>query len=76
MDALDGPIDYVHLDEMDWAMFQAIGFLEEARRAEDEKKMEDYLKLASRAMRCALEMHIIWLQQQEDKHDAVPSNND
>ena len=76
MAAPDGSIDYAHLDEMDWAMFQAIGFLEEARRAEDEEKMEFHLKLASRAMRCALEMHIIWLQQQEDKHDVVSSDND
>ena len=49
--------DYLFLDTMEEVLWMTLEFVEEARHAKDDVTLGAYLKMASRAMRCALEMY-------------------
>jgi hypothetical protein len=49
--------DVAYLDTMNDVLVMTLEFLEEARLSQDEVRLGAYLKLASRSMRCALEIY-------------------
>jgi hypothetical protein len=49
--------DVAYLDTMDEVLELVLEFTERARQAQDDVMLESYLKLASRSLRCALEMY-------------------
>lgn len=49
--------DIAYLDTMNEVLVMTLEFLEEARTAHDDVMMGAYLKMASRSMRCALEIY-------------------
>jgi hypothetical protein len=65
---LSGTRDYAFYVTMDEVLLLAEEFAETARHAETDMELEMYLKLASRAMRCALEMCFDRLKEKNDEH--------
>lgn len=61
MAAFDAVIDFPHLYDMDDALRDATDHILEARYSENSDSFEHHLKMASRALRDALEMHGRWL---------------
>ena len=55
--------DVAYLDTMDEVLELVLQFAEAARNADDDVGLGVYLKLASRSLRCALEMHGEYLAQ-------------
>ena len=49
--------DYPYLDTMEEILWTVIEFTDAARYAKDDVTLGAYLKMASRAMRCALEIY-------------------
>lgn len=49
--------DIAYLDTMNEVLVMALEFLEEARNAKDDVMMGAYLKMASRSLRCAMEIY-------------------
>lgn len=49
--------DVAYLDTMNEVLEMTAQFVEEARQSNDDVRLGSYLKLASRCMRCALEMY-------------------
>ena len=49
--------DFAYLDTMDEVLEMVFEFAEEARQSQDDVRMGSYLKMASRALRCALEIY-------------------
>ena len=49
--------DIAYLDTMNEVLVMTMECLEEARCSQDDVRLGAYLKMASRAMRCALEMY-------------------
>jgi hypothetical protein len=49
--------DIAYLDTMDEVLTMTLEFLEEARLSQDDVRLGAYLKMASRSMRCALEIY-------------------
>lgn len=71
-------LDFTHCHTLNDVLLLAINHCEEARLAPDSVTLETHLKMASRALRCALEIHGDWLteQVQRGKHDSVQSDYD
>lgn len=51
------PSDFAYLDTMNEVLTMAIEFAEEARNSEDDARMGAYLRMASRCLRCAMELY-------------------
>ena len=49
--------DIAYLDTMNEVLEMTAQFVEEARQSQDDVRLGAYLKMASRCMRCALEMY-------------------
>ena len=49
--------DVVYLDTMNEVLVMTLGFLEDARTARNDVRMGAYLKMASRSLRCAMEIY-------------------
>ena len=49
--------DTAYLDAMDEVLFMVLEFVEQARYSDDDVLMGSYLKMASRSLRCALEIY-------------------
>jgi hypothetical protein len=49
--------DIAYLDSMNDVLIMALEFMEEARQSNDDARMGAYLKMASRCLRCAMEMY-------------------
>ena len=49
--------DVAYLDTMNEVLEMTAHFVEEARQSEDDVRLGVYLRMASRCMRCALEMY-------------------
>jgi hypothetical protein len=49
--------DVAYLDTMNEVLEMTAQFVEEARQSEDDVRLGVYLRMASRCMRCALEMY-------------------
>ena len=49
--------DIAYLDTMNEVLVMTLEFLEEARQSQDDVRLGAYLKMASRSMRCALEIY-------------------
>ena len=49
--------DYPYLDTMEEVLWTTLEFIDAARHAENDLAMGVYLKLASRSLRCALEIY-------------------
>ena len=49
--------DVAYLDTMNEVLEMTAQFVEEARQSEDDARLGVYLRMASRCMRCALEMY-------------------
>ena len=49
--------DIAYLDTMNEVLEMTAQFVEEARQSQDDTRLGAYLKMASRCMRCALEMY-------------------
>jgi hypothetical protein len=56
MEIIDGDIDYAFYLTMDEVLVLVIDHCERARNADSDQAMELNVKMASRAMRCALEI--------------------
>ena len=59
--------DVAYLDTMNEVLEMTAQFVEEARQSEDDVRLGVYLRMASRCMRCALEMYGEHLIQQGEK---------
>jgi hypothetical protein len=57
MENVDGPLNYAALCELNEVLELVMEHCELARNASDELKLFVHLKMASRAMRCALELY-------------------
>jgi hypothetical protein len=49
--------DVAYLDTMNEVLVMTLGFLEDARTARNDVRMGAYLKMASRSLRCAMEIY-------------------
>ena len=49
--------DIAYLDTMNEVLVMTLEFLEEARNSQDDVRMGAYLKMASRSLRCAMEIY-------------------
>ena len=49
--------DVAYLDMMNEVLVMTLEFIEEARYSQDDVRMGAYLRMASRSMRCALEIY-------------------
>jgi hypothetical protein len=49
--------DIAYLDTMNEVLAMTLEFLEEARNSHDDVRMGAYLKMASRSLRCAMEIY-------------------
>jgi hypothetical protein len=67
-DDLGGTRDYAYYVTMDEVLLLAGEFVETARHAETDMELEIYLKMASRSMRCALQMCLDRLKEKSDEH--------
>ena len=68
--------DVAYLDTMNEVLEMTAQFVEEARQSEDDARLGVYLRMASRCMRCALEMYGEHLIQQGEKSAKVQSDAD
>jgi hypothetical protein len=57
LEAIEMVKDIAYLDTMNEVLVMTLEFLEEARQSKDDVRMGAYLKMASRSMRCALEIY-------------------
>jgi hypothetical protein len=65
---LSGTRDYAFYVTMDEMLVLVGEFTETARHAETDMELEMYLKLASRSLRCALEMCLDRLRETSNEH--------
>ena len=49
--------DVAYLDMMNEVLVMTLEFIEEARYSQDDVRMGAYLRMASRSMRCAMEIY-------------------
>ena len=68
--------DIAYLSTMDEVLEMTLEFVEEARQSEDDVRLGVYLRMASRCMRCALEMYGEHLKQGEEQSAKVQSDAD
>ena len=66
--------DAAYLDTMDEVLELVLQFAEAARDADDDARLGVYLRLASRSLRCALEMHGEHLAQRAEMKHGEPVN--
>lgn len=66
--------DAAYLDTMDEVLELVLQFAEAARDADDDARLGVYLRLASRSLRCALEMHGEHLAQRAEMKMGEPGN--
>ena len=59
--------DVAYLDVMDEVLCMVLDFTEQARQAQNDVTLGAYLKMASRSLRCALEMYGEHLAQNRDE---------
>ena len=70
--------DFAYLDTMNDVLSLVIGFAEEARNAPDDARLGIYLKVASRCLRCAIELYGERLEnemKQGEENDDVSRNS-
>ena len=68
--------DIAFLDTMDEVLGMTVQFVEEARQSNDDVVLGAYLKMASRCLRCALEMYGEHLIQQGEQSAKIQSDAD
>ena len=59
--------DIAYLDTMNEVLEMTAEFVEQARQSQDDTRLGAYLKMASRCMRCALEIYGEHLEQNRSK---------
>jgi hypothetical protein len=66
--------DVAYLDTMDEVLELVLYFAECARHTQDDVALDNHLKMASRSLRCALEMHGEHLAQRAGMKQGEPVN--
>ena len=68
--------DVAYLDTMNEVLEMTAQFVEEARQSEDDARLGVYLRMASRCIRCALEMYGEHLAQNRAEMEQGEKNSD